>query len=133
MMDVIYGIQISDMNNVHVKEAVLWGLGINETLEPGRFLVDFLPIRMSSQLPSDSPSDDVLFLVRYIPGWFPGASFQRLLARWRANMFNSRDGPFYEAKSAYHVGPILSSILAITDQMWRSPMSLLDHLWFLPY
>ena len=48
-MDVIYGIRDSDMNNVHVKEAVLWGLGINETLEPGRFLVDFLPIRMSSR------------------------------------------------------------------------------------
>lgn len=41
-MDVIYGIQIED-GNKHVQEAVAWGQGINQVLEPGRFWVDFLP------------------------------------------------------------------------------------------
>ena len=86
MMDVIYGIQISDMNNVHVKEAVLWGLGINETLEPGRFLVDFLPIRMSSQLPSDSPSDGCVVSSKVHP-WMVSWCFFPTLPREMASEY----------------------------------------------
>ena len=40
-------------------------------------------------------------IVKYVPKWFPGAGFQRLVAKWKTHMYNARDGPFDEAKDAY--------------------------------
>ncbi|KAK7688955.1 hypothetical protein QCA50_007646 [Cerrena zonata] len=86
LMNIIYGIHVEDVSNKHVAEAEAWVAGVNQVLEPGRFLVDILPF------------------LQHIPAWFPGANFKRLLFGWRENMYNARDGPFYEAKDAYTAG-----------------------------
>lgn len=50
-MGIIYGIHVEDVSNKHVTEAEAWVAGVNEALEPGRFLVDILPFCMSSIIP----------------------------------------------------------------------------------
>ena len=42
-MDIIYGIQVDDVSNEHVVQAETWVAGVNQVIEPGRFLVDILP------------------------------------------------------------------------------------------
>lgn len=61
-----------------------------EAARPGRFLVDTLP------------------WLKYIPGWFPGASFQRIAAQGRDLMQKSRSVPFQVAKRALVRDPYLS-------------------------
>lgn len=51
LMNIIYGIHVEDVSNKHVVEAEAWVAGVNEVLEPGRFLVDILPFRMLSSTP----------------------------------------------------------------------------------
>ncbi|KAK7688870.1 hypothetical protein QCA50_007560 [Cerrena zonata] len=108
MMDIIYGIQITDVTNKHVQEAEAWGQSINQALEPGRFWVDFMPF------------------LKYVPQWFPGAHFKRLVADWRQSMHNSRDGPFSEAKSAhYNNGSTSSSVVTTAlDDILEDPQRL---------
>ena len=60
---------------------------------------------LSSLLPSDIDG-----IVKYVPKWFPGAEFQRLVAKWKTHTYNARDGPFNEAKDAYVSIPVLFSI-----------------------
>ena len=102
-MDIIYGIQVEDVSNKHVVQAEAWVAGVNEVIEPGRFLVDILPFCMFSQsgFNADFFYDCGFYIVQYVPTWFPGAGFKRLLYGWRQNMYNARDGPFYEARDAY--------------------------------
>lgn len=63
-MKVAYGITIED-NDSYVENAKLALAGLAEAGHPGSFLVDMFPI------------------MKYIPGWFPGAEWKRKAARWR--------------------------------------------------
>ena len=81
---------------------------------PGCFWVDFIPwcmLFISRQLLLAFVKVSVFHAVRYIPEWFPGATFQRKGRYWRENAANVRDIPFEEVKSKM-VNDIYHSITA---------------------
>ena len=51
----------------------------NTVFQPGRYLVQTFP------------------WLRYVPAWFPGASFQRQFSAWRPVVSNTRDAPWAAA------------------------------------
>ena len=44
-MTTTYGVHIEDESNEHVVQAEEWQHGFNQGVQPGRFWVDYLPIR----------------------------------------------------------------------------------------
>ena len=75
-----YDIDVKDENDVYVqisKEAVT---GAVEGLVPGRFLVEYLPF------------------LRHVPTWLPGATSQRLWAKWMAAGERLKNVPFEHAR-----------------------------------
>ena len=75
-MKIVYGIivQESDDPYISLAEEVLNGLA--EAGIPGAFLVDMVPI------------------LKYVPSWFPGTSFQKKAARWREALNTMAEKPF---------------------------------------
>ncbi len=66
---------------MYVKLSEEAAAGFNEGLVPGRFLVQFLPF------------------LRHVPPWFPGATSQRLWAKWMAAADKVKNIPFEHAKT----------------------------------
>jgi len=56
--------------------------GLSETMNPGSFLVDFIPI------------------LRYLPNWFPGAGFKERANYWAKSTQEVREMPFKRVKEA---------------------------------
>jgi hypothetical protein len=61
---------------------------------PGRFLVNIFPS------------------LRHVPSWFPGAGFQRFLARLARMSFETRYPPFEEAKKDF-VGSVFLDVCRV--------------------
>ncbi|TDL20244.1 cytochrome P450 [Rickenella mellea] len=82
VMGVAYGIQIADSGDRYVRaaEEALQSVAIAGT--PGAFLVDILPI------------------LKYVPEWFPGASFKRKAREWKRLSYEMRDAPFNAVKAS---------------------------------
>ena len=76
IMNIGYGIAVQETNDpyISVAEEVLDGLA--QAGIPGAFLVDLIPI------------------LKYVPSWFPGASFQKKAARWREVNHIMAEKPF---------------------------------------
>jgi hypothetical protein len=74
-------------------------------IQPGTFLVDTLPIcEFDAHVPIVVISDVLKYqnvglrliyhpLVRYVPSWFPGASWKRLAVGWAADFRRFLDNP----------------------------------------
>ena len=80
IMKIGYGIAVRETNDpyISVAEEVLDGL--SRAGVPGAFWVDLVPI------------------LKYVPSWFPGASFQKKAARWREVNHIMAEKPFSYAK-----------------------------------
>lgn len=65
-MDVVYGIKIANMDDPYVSSAEDSLDGIAAAGVPGSFVVDLVPI------------------LKHMPGWIPGANFQRYATHVRA-------------------------------------------------
>ena len=82
-----YGINIKPKDDPYLETV---GAAIKPLLIaaiPGAFLVDSFPV------------------MKYIPAWFPGASFKRLARKWRILTERMVNVPFDVAKADY-VGPV---------------------------
>ena len=75
-MKIGYGftVQESDDPYILIAEEVL--NGVSEAGIPGAFLVDLFPV------------------LKYVPGWFPGADFQKKAASWRESINTMAEKPF---------------------------------------
>lgn len=81
MMSVIYGVTVEpDSNNDFVSLIERALRSISDATVPGTFLVDFFPV------------------MKYIPAWFPGASFQRQAREWRKLKDEVVNAPFDHVK-----------------------------------
>ena len=80
IMKIGYGIAVQESNDpyISVAEDVLDGLA--RAGVPGTFLVDLVPI------------------LKYVPSWFPGASFQKKAAHWREVNHIMAEKPFHHVK-----------------------------------
>ncbi|RXW22022.1 hypothetical protein EST38_g3854 [Candolleomyces aberdarensis] len=92
IMSVAYGIQIQQENDPYVKLAEDTNQGMIIAAVPGRFLVNIFPI------------------MKYIPAWFPGASFKRKAREWYKMTRAMVEVPYADAKRRI-VGIIYFSLL----------------------
>ncbi|KAF9024346.1 cytochrome P450 [Hymenopellis radicata] len=87
IMNVTYGMEISDSKDddyIRVAEIALDGMA--KAAHPGAFLVDIFPI------------------LKYVPRWFPFATFKRKAEYWRNAVLRMRDGPYAFVKNALVAG-----------------------------
>jgi len=72
--------------------------GFSDTSEPGAYLVDMIPFRTSLFLPGAllrilTISSFLLRIVRYVPGWFPGAGWKTKAKRYAGLLEDMADTP----------------------------------------
>ena len=75
-MKISYGIAVQESDDPYVSVAEEVMGAVAEVGIPGAFWVDLFPI------------------LKYVPSWFPGASFQRQAARWREAVNTMAEKPF---------------------------------------
>ena len=75
-MKIVYGIAVRESDDPYISIAEEAIRGMSEAGIPGAFWVDLLPI------------------LKYIPSWFPGAGFQKKVARWREAINAMAGKPF---------------------------------------
>src|ERR1700754_1794520 len=78
---------------------------------PGMFVVDTIPLREHQLILYAPSTTDIAKSVKYIPHWFPGASFQTLGARTRKIVSQMTDIPINEVRNDM-VSPHLHNLLA---------------------
>ena len=79
ILEVSYGIKAQGRNDRYIAIGERAVEGPNEALVLGALWVEFLPF------------------LRHLPLWFPGASYQRRAARWRADAMALKHVPFTTA------------------------------------
>lgn len=80
-MRVAYGIVVKPyVNSVYVTAAETAVTTLSLAAIPGTFLVDLIPA------------------LKYVPQWFPGASFKKKAAQWRNELNDFIDLPFNHVK-----------------------------------
>lgn len=65
ILSIAYGLQIQGENDPYIKMARAGVQAFDNAAVPGAYLVDSFPI------------------LKYVPAWFPGASFKRKANAWR--------------------------------------------------
>lgn len=93
-----YGIDVQEKNDPYIANAERVVCIANETLIPGKWLVDVLPIRMFNQFPYFLYVLTGHDSVKYLPEWIPGAGFQRQARLWRGDSVVMTDNPFNAIK-----------------------------------
>ncbi|OBZ65325.1 O-methylsterigmatocystin oxidoreductase [Grifola frondosa] len=93
MLSITYGIEVTGTDDEY---AIIAGKAADtmEHLISGSHLVDMIP------------------LLRYVPAWFPGAKFQKNIAKWRKDVVALREVPYATAKAAVEAGSACSSIVS---------------------
>ncbi|KAF8871150.1 hypothetical protein BD779DRAFT_1680608 [Infundibulicybe gibba] len=93
-MNLTYRIRVREKNDPYI-EAVEASLeGFAKAGVPGAFLVDFIPI------------------LKYVPGWMPGAGFKGKTAHWRDANYRMVKKPWEFAKSQHSQGIASDSVAA---------------------
>jgi hypothetical protein len=82
-MDIVYGISVQESDDPYISIAEEALEGLSTAGVPGAFWVDLLPI------------------LKYVPSWFPGASFKKKAARWRAVNHTMAERPFRYVKEQF--------------------------------
>ena len=90
---VIYGKEITDLDDEYVQIAQLAIEGGSIATTPGAHWIEFLP------------------LLRYLPSWLPGTASKRVAERYSVYVTDMVERPFMEAEAAF-VGPRYYSLLA---------------------
>lgn len=93
MMSLIYGVDEGPIRDRYVAMAEDALSGLVEAGNIGKFLVDFLPI------------------LRFVPSWCPGASFQRQAQMWRQMARDMIEIPYKDFQQAYAAGIASPSIM----------------------
>jgi hypothetical protein len=93
ILSIAYGLEIQQENDPYLKISEAGVLPLVIAAVPGTFLVDSIP------------------LLKYVPAWFPGASFQRKAREWRKLARTMVEMPYAEAKK-----DIVSEIFVFDDE-----------------
>ncbi|KAJ2934994.1 hypothetical protein H1R20_g2117, partial [Candolleomyces eurysporus] len=98
LLSVTYGFEIQQENDPHIKKSEAAVLALAAALVPGTFLVDVIPI------------------LKYVPTWFPGASFQRKAREWRTLIREIVETPYAEVKKDRESGKNTISMVSTSLQ-----------------
>ncbi|KIK66148.1 hypothetical protein GYMLUDRAFT_239787 [Collybiopsis luxurians FD-317 M1] len=82
ILSVAYGIEVQPQNDPDLLAVERMTSVMNEAGVPGAFLVDTFPI------------------LKYVPSWFPGASFKRKAKAWKGILSETITPPFMRVKEA---------------------------------
>ncbi|KIJ43724.1 hypothetical protein M422DRAFT_169557, partial [Sphaerobolus stellatus SS14] len=97
IMEIAYGITVKPEDDPYIHTAeVAVKVGV-EAAVPGRFMVDIIP------------------LLKYIPEWFPGASFRKQPRIWRKYILDMADVPFQKVQEEMASTHHLESLAANKD------------------
>ncbi|KAK0452985.1 cytochrome P450 [Desarmillaria tabescens] len=80
ILSIAYGLEVLPENDPYILAAEAGLYSLAKAAVPGAFLVDSIP------------------LLKYIPDWFPGATFKRKAKEWRQYSKTMREMPFEAAK-----------------------------------
>ncbi|KAF8510000.1 cytochrome P450 [Hysterangium stoloniferum] len=94
IMEVTYGLKLKPKNDPYVEIISIALVGVALFMNPGSCLVDLLPTS-----------------VKYLPGWFPGAGFKRMIQTYRKPTMEVADMPFKIVKEAMANGTAQPSIM----------------------
>jgi len=86
VFQVSHSYTVTDENDTLVELAEKANSDFSRAVAPGAFLVDVLPI------------------LRYIPDWFPGATFKKTAKAWRKTVEQLRDEPYNNVKDQVSSG-----------------------------
>ncbi|KAJ6477480.1 cytochrome P450 [Mycena vulgaris] len=86
IMSIAYGLDCMPSNDPYIDAAETALGALRMAAAPGKFLVDIIPV------------------LKYIPGWVPGAGFKRTAAEWKRLVQEMVDRPFEAAKRAVNDG-----------------------------
>ena len=64
-----------------------------QSITPGAYLVDVLPVRRSQSHDGTMANTKHCCIVQYIPEWFPGAGFKRTARKWKEQVQEMVDQP----------------------------------------
>ncbi|KAF8510113.1 cytochrome P450 [Hysterangium stoloniferum] len=107
IMEIVYGIKVAPKNDSYLSAAEEAMHAATVAGSFGGFLVDGLPI------------------LKYVPSWFPGASFKRKAADWRKATTYMSEAPFQAVKKAMAEGnappSFTSSLLEELSNMSKKP------------
>ncbi len=78
-----YGVDILPENDPNMQLARDGGKAVGEALRAGSKMVDILPV------------------LKYLPAWFPGASFQKVAERSRTQVEKLREGTFAQSQQKW--------------------------------
>ena len=97
VLSIAYGIRTKQENDPYIEAAEEAVLSLVVAAIPGAFLVDSIP------------------LLKYVPEWFPGASFQRKARRWHKLARRMVEQPYKEAKESIVSRLSLNPIPGLTN------------------
>jgi hypothetical protein len=115
MLGIAYAISVDNADNPYVRDIGLAMEHFGETTRPGAYLVDIIPI-CKWLLPYISSNLDDLE-VKYLPEWFPGASFKREAKRMRADLMRACDRPYDRVMKE-----LVSRICPLCDILRNQPL-----------
>ena len=82
IFSVLYGKEITSMDDEYIKIVDLAVFSQGEAVVPGAFWIEFFPF------------------LKCIPSWVPGATFQKFIARYRPYVIATRTRPFEEVQAS---------------------------------
>ncbi|KIK58665.1 hypothetical protein GYMLUDRAFT_60677 [Collybiopsis luxurians FD-317 M1] len=82
ILGVAYGIRVQSQDDPNIKAIEKMNLVVNEAVLPTKFLVNVIP------------------MLKYVPSWFPGASFKRKAKAWNGIFSATIKPPFLRTKNA---------------------------------
>ncbi|KAJ4485415.1 cytochrome P450 [Lentinula aciculospora] len=110
ILAVAYGIDVQPKNDPNIAAAEKMIAVLNTAGIPGAFLVDVFPI------------------LKYVPHWFPGASFQRKARKWNGILAATITPPFMKVKKAMANGTAEDCFSLRCLQNAKTPDPRPDHL-----
>ncbi|RXW19972.1 hypothetical protein EST38_g5879 [Candolleomyces aberdarensis] len=94
ILSISYGLQIQEENDPYLELSRVGLQAFTDAAVPGAFLVDSFPI------------------LKYVPAWFPGASFKRKAHAWRKVAREMIERPYAEAKKQIESGTTAVSVVS---------------------
>ena len=99
-MSIAYGIRVKDSDDPYISNAEEALKGLADAGIPGTYMVDFIP------------------LLKHIPSWFPGATFQTKAKRWNEINKQVYQKPFEYVESLM-VRPDFANTVYFTSDIFR--------------
>ncbi|KAF8518587.1 cytochrome P450 [Gautieria morchelliformis] len=103
IMEVVYGIKVLARQDPYIDTAEKALASLGFASNPGSFLVDIIP------------------MLKYVPEWFPGASFQTKARHWRKLAVEMNTAPFNVVKQSLKSGMATPSFTAsLLEEMYQA-------------